>query len=324
MTEIVYHLIINAFAYSRNPDKNVNDLLNAFEENGCRYRTYLTEYPYHERELVVEIMEREKLCSWEERNPDQPFPLLVIVGGDGTLHEAINSLNNPDIPIAFIPSSSKSDFANAIDLSWRPSQIVQQLMSVTEPLYLNTIHYNERVSQSTGVCVNNFGIGFDADIDNYDNKMRLNKEHQFFLTHLLRRIILIFRDFIAKSGFPTNIKIKGKTHSFNRTFLCTVTNVPDLSGGKVKIAPNANVEDEELDLIVIERQPWAQFLLIGFLLRHSKHFQSKFVHHFQDDDIHIISTVPQRAQFDGQVWSKQPYDMLLTTGKQAFWLPSQH
>lgn len=319
MTNITYHLIINATAYSRNPDKNVNDLLSAFDRHGCKYKTYFTEYPYHERQLVIDIMEKESLRPWS--NNEQNFPLLVIVGGDGTLHEAVNSLNNSDIPIGFIPSDNKSDFANAIDLSWKPNQIVEQLISVQHPTNLTTIHYDEKVSQSKGVCLNNFGIGFDADIDNYDNKIRQTSNRKFGITRFMRRIILIFKDFIAKSGFPTTIRIKGKMEDFPRTFLCTVTNVPGLSGGKVNIAPNANAKEDELDLIVIERQPWAQFLTIGFLLRHSKHFNSKFVHHYKEDDIRIISTVPQRAQFDGQVWHKQPYDMILTTGKQSFWIP---
>lgn len=322
MNNIIYHLVINAFAYTRNADKNVSDLLTAFDEHGCKYRVYQTQYPYHERELVVQIMDNEHLHPFSKHDPSEPFPLLVIVGGDGTLHEAINSLNNPDIPVAFIPSNNKSDFANAIQLEWRPQRAVQQLVDIKAPTWLNTIHYDEKISQSKGICLNNFGIGFDADIDNYDHKMRQNKEHQLFITRLFRRIMLIFRDFIAKPGFPTNITVKGREYEFTRTFLCTATNVPGLSGGKVNIAPEANVKDEEIDLIVIERQPWAQFLMIGFLLRHSKHFHSKYVHHYQDDILHIISTVPQRAQFDGQVWKKQPYDMFLTTGKQAFWIPN--
>lgn len=320
MATIFYHLIINAAAYTRNPDKNVSDLLEAFDRHNCQYQTYFTEYPYHERNIVIDLMERELLRPWTEED-NKPFPLLVVVGGDGTLHEVINGLNNPKIPVAFIPSDSKSDFANAVNLSWKPNQIVEQLTAVKQPTNLTTIHYDEKVSHSKGVCLNNFGIGFDADIDNYDHKIRQVKTHQFGLTRFFRRIILIFRDFIAKSGFPTTIDVKGKSENFPRTFLCTVTNVPGLSGGKVKIAPNANAKDDELDLIVIERQPWAQFLTIGFLLRHSKHFNSKFVHHYKDDDIRIISTVPQRAQFDGQVWHKQPYDMILTTGKQLFWIP---
>lgn len=36
---------------------------------------------------------------------------IIVVGGDGTLHEVINGVGNKHIPVSFIPGGSGNDFA---------------------------------------------------------------------------------------------------------------------------------------------------------------------------------------------------------------------
>ena len=64
--------------------------------------------------------------------------------------------------------------------------------------------------------------------------------------------------------------MNGKQYTFNRAFLCTVTNHPYFGGG-VSIMPTANPRKAVVDLVVVERINIFKILwLIFLLLRQNK------------------------------------------------------
>jgi hypothetical protein len=61
-----------------------------------------------------------KICQ-EEINDLEEFAVLVAIGGDGTLHEAINGMmsrtDGKRIPVAFIPNGTGNDTCNSIGIA---------------------------------------------------------------------------------------------------------------------------------------------------------------------------------------------------------------
>ena len=61
-----------------------------------------------------------KICQ-EEINDLEEFAVLVAIGGDGTLHEAINGMmsrtDGKKIPVAFIPNGTGNDTCNSIGIA---------------------------------------------------------------------------------------------------------------------------------------------------------------------------------------------------------------
>src|SRR5699024_10112322 len=45
---------------------------------------------------------------------------IIVIGGDGTLHEVINGLSDHPIPVSLIPSGSGNDFSRGFGISGRP------------------------------------------------------------------------------------------------------------------------------------------------------------------------------------------------------------
>lgn len=317
MTMWIY-LLINENAGNGNGLKTANEVMRLLDNKGISYETMRTLYPFHERVLVYDLLQKQKIVPWPRENEERPFPLLIVIGGDGTLHEVVNTIQNPNIPIAYIPAN-ESDFGRTIGIRPRVKEALDQILNATQPIAVNTIYYHDLISDASGVCVANVGIGLDADIDNYTNHIRQRRRFGRRPMQMIGRLTTVLKDIFFKYGFPIRVEIKGQTLYFKHTFLCTLSNIPYLAG-KIAIAPNADVYKKEFDLVVIEKQPWSRLLKIAFLLWRHRHFDSPDVHHYKADNIRLISTTPQRIQFDGQLWDKQPVDLTLTPGSQYIWL----
>ena len=312
------YLLINEHSGNGAGLKKAREVMEILQEKNISFEVLKTLYPFHERILIHDLLKKNQLIPWPKENEDRPFPLLIVISGDGTLHEVINTIQNPNIPVAFIPAKN-SDFAQTIGLSSKTREAVEQILTAQKPTAVNTLYYKDLISDASGVCLSNFGIGLDADIDNYVYKMKQKRRFARRSFQLFGRMMTVFRDIFFRNGFPIMLDIKGQRLYFNHTFLCTISNAP-YSVGKFSISSTSNVYKKEFDLVVIEKQPWSQLIKIAFLLWRNRHFNSPDVHHYKTDTIHLLSTVPQRVQFDGQVWEKQPFDLYFTAGSQYIWI----
>lgn len=70
------------------------------------YITYLTDYSTHAEVLTEQLVKR-------DHKKYQGY--LMVVGGDGTLHEVVQTLhkNQADIPVTYVPAGTGNDFIEA-------------------------------------------------------------------------------------------------------------------------------------------------------------------------------------------------------------------
>ena len=59
------------------------------------------------------------MLPWDDiyrENSEMLYPLLVVIGGDGTLHQVVSSLQESEknIPLGYIPAGSGNDFARGM------------------------------------------------------------------------------------------------------------------------------------------------------------------------------------------------------------------
>ncbi|WP_165005387.1 MULTISPECIES: diacylglycerol kinase family protein [unclassified Enterococcus] len=316
-----YHLLINQAAGSGAGKKAAQKILPQFEKKKLAYSVYYSEYQGHDSE-IAERLAKETLASWTEENREtlDPFPLLVIVGGDGTLHQVLDTFYQLDVefPVAYIPAGSGNDFARGIGLSRDVEKALDSILTATAPQEINLLTYDEKVSEKRGIVVNNFGIGLDASIVHATNhstaKERLNKYNLGSFSYLFS----ILRVFFKQKGFPILVDVGGKQMDFEKAFLCTTTNHPYFGGG-VAIAPTADAFKPTIDLVVVERINLFKILWIIFLLLRKKQLRSKNFHHYTSSKLRIVTTVPQYGQEDGEDIEPQSFDLRFSIKKQLFW-----
>jgi YegS/Rv2252/BmrU family lipid kinase len=314
-----YYLLVNPAAGGGNGKRISEQLVSLMNKHNYLFTTYLTQYPNHELEIVADLATN-SLRPFESKESNEPFPLLIVVGGDGTLHQVINQLKMMaiELPIAYIPAGSGNDFARGIGLSRDAEQDFQRIIQTTQPRKINILTYEEAIQEQMGISVNNVGIGLDAAIVHRTNhsttKENLNKYNLGSLSYIASVLHVLFK----QKGFPILVEANGQTYQYDKAFLCTTTNHPYFGGG-VPLAPMAAIEKATLDFVVVERIPLYKIFWLIFLLFRKKHHLSKYYHHLSCTKLRIVSPTPQFSQADGEELGKGPYDISLTLTQQLFW-----
>lgn len=314
-----FYLVINENAGSGTGRKTAEKIIKQLQTANIDYTTFYTDHAGHEIEIVQQLA-TDTLIPWQTELDIEVFPLLVVLGGDGTLHSVINALHTFDaaIPIGYIPCGSGNDFARGVGIAKQAEKAFFQLLKAEMPQEIQVITYAESIQEEVGLAVNNIGIGLDAAIVNAANtsasKNALNKFNMGSLSYIFSILKVLF----SQKGFPILVEINGKILEFDRAFLCTVTKHPYFGGG-VPIAPVADPRKPVLDFVLVERINLFKIFWLILLLIQKKHMKSKYLHHFQSSKLRIVSTVPQYVHADGEILGKRSTDLSFGTETRLFW-----
>lgn len=314
-----FYLIINGNAGGGTGNKAAEKIIKQLQTANIDFTTFYTDYAGHEKELAQSLAQ-EDLLPWTEDIQVEIFPLLVVLGGDGTLHSVINALEGFDsrIPIGYIPCGSGNDFARGVGIDRQAEKAFIQLLKAEEPQEIQLIRYNESIQEERGFAVNNIGIGLDAAIVNAANtsasKHTLNKFNMGSLSYIFSILKVLF----TQKGFPILVEINGKTLEFDRAFLCTVTNHPYFGGG-VPIAPTADPRKSVVDFVLVERVNMVKIIWLILLLLQKKQMKSKYFHHFQSSKLRVVSTIPHYVHADSEILGKRSTDISFGTATRTFW-----
>jgi YegS/Rv2252/BmrU family lipid kinase len=317
-----YHFIVNPEAGSGRGQKVADKIAAIVQKRHFSHQFYFTEYAGQELELVASLL-AQTLLPWDvayQENSEMLYPLLVVIGGDGTMHQVVAHLQETEknIPLAYIPAGSGNDFARGMHLPKEPEQVFWKIAGTTAPQSVTIIKYQEQVQGETGIAINNIGIGLDASIVYAANhsaaKSRLNKFNLGSFAYLSAILNVLFR----QKGFPILVETNGQQLNFSKAFLCTTTNHPYFGGG-VAIAPTADINDDKLDFVLVERIALFKIFWLIALLTRKRQMNSRYFHHLSTNKLRIVSTVPQHGQEDGEEMGKRSFDITMTTGKQLIW-----
>lgn len=310
-----FYLIVNELAGSGNGERIYKKVIQILERKKQLYQIHKSQYAGHTVTLTREFAQK-----FDQQEKDAVF--LLIIGGDGTLHEAIYGLGEKylHIPIAFIPAGSGNDFARGTALSREPEKALEHIMNMTEARKTNIIAFRESTFNTEGYAVNNVGVGFDAAVIKRTNrsseKVLLNKYNMGSLSYFLSVLAVFFK----QKGFPFSIDVDGQKRSYSDGFLVTVNNHPFFGGG-IGISPNASVYDDHIDLVILEKSSFIKVVwLFILMLMGGRHLRHKDVHYFKGKTIRLYSDHPEETQADGEELGYIPFDFHLSVTSRYFWI----
>ncbi|MDR2832546.1 MAG: diacylglycerol kinase family lipid kinase [Streptococcaceae bacterium] len=317
---IHYYVIINSNAASGQGMITGNELLSLMEEKRLKVTSFFTQYAGQEVQIAKKLA-TETLMPWDEKQEYQEFPLLVVVGGDGTLNQVLNALNDfpTNIPLAFIPGGSGNDFARAVGITrGNTKKALEQIIKAVKPQAINTLQYTEKNTGKKGALVNSLGIGIDASVvyatNDSTTKAALNKYHLGSLAYIFSVIKVLF----TQKTFEVTIEANGQSKTYDKMFLATTTNHRYFGGG-VAIAPKANPRVEDMHLVLAQKKSWLRLFSIILALTKEKHIAKEDVHHYVADKIVLKTKGEQYAQVDGEVLDKQEFDLEFQAKMRLFW-----
>lgn len=202
------------------------------------YEAYFTEKAGHGTILAREISTNKAPCT------------IIAVGGDGTVDEVINGLENYDnIRFTCIPTGSGNDLARGLSLSKEPEKILEAVLHPKKICHLSigetiTPKYSRRFIVSSG-------IGFDAavchEVATTGLKSFLNKLHLGKLTYL----IIALKQLLVLPLMTVELTVDDQEpRLYHRTFFAAAMNLP-YEGGGFRFCPNADAQDDYLDLCIV-------------------------------------------------------------------------
>lgn len=218
---------------------------------------------------------------------------IVVVGGDGTLHEVINGFSDFDrVNLGLIPCGTGNDFATAIGL---PKDTIEAL-----DLIINgTPKYTDYMQMPTVRGINIIGTGIDVEVLKRYNALK--KRTKFGYTRCLIKTLLAFKytDFTADFG--------DEKRSY-RSFIAAIANGCCYGGG-IAICPVADPSDNKLDFVAIRSMSKLKIIKAFLKLKKGKAMEIPEVEHRLLENAVISSSKPLNVQVDGEIYENIPFEV---------------
>ncbi|MDQ6649533.1 MAG: YegS/Rv2252/BmrU family lipid kinase [Actinomycetota bacterium] len=215
---------------------------------------------------------------------------LVAVGGDGTVHLALQAVAGTTTPLGVVPAGTGNDFATALGLSpRRPSDAVAAVVA-GRTRSVDAV----RVGDLWWDCV--MGAGFDSAVNERANGMRWPRGPMRYNLAILAELG-VFRP------APFTLALDG-VRSETEAMLVAVANAPAYGGG-LRVAPEALLDDGLLDVVVVGPMSKATFLRLLPQVRSGGHIghPSVTVHRAR---VVELAGEGQTAYADGELLSPLP------------------
>lgn len=282
----MYVVIVNPIAGNGKANKIYKQVReSSYLQNKATF--YISEYKGHIKEIITDL---------ESNKSD--ISLLIVIGGDGTVHEVINSLSNKETRIAYIPGGSGNDFARGINNRKQPDDIIKHAIEHQKEAQYWLCSYETDLKKQSKL-INCIGFGFDAVVTNRATELSfralLSKIHLDSLVYLFAAL----RELFSYKPLQIILTIDGVKKTFSRVLFLTVNNQPYMGGG-MKINPKANNNDSHFSVVVVDSIPkWKIFLLFGTVF-FGGHVLFKGVHIYQAKKVTVSGRMRLPYQVDGE------------------------
>ena len=218
---------------------------------------------------------------------------IVVAGGDGSIHEAVNGIMRADgtARLGVVPTGTGNDFAKAceIPLDWEHATTLlgDRIAAGAHWRRIDVGRMNDRY------FANGVGIGFDAKVTKVARSYRWPIGDLVYLLALFRCIadgvitpdMTITSDEMTRSGPTTLVNVS------NGAWV----------GGMFYIAPMADNSDGKLELLVAD--PVTRLRTLGLLpkILAGSHVDEKEVSHVGVSRVTIEAVAPVPSHLDGEV-----------------------
>jgi len=218
---------------------------------------------------------------------------VLVAGGDGSIHEAVNGIMRASsrAALGIIPSGTGNDFAKScsIPLDWQLATrlLGNRLATNAAPRQIDVGRMNDRY------FANGAGIGFDAKVTHIARSYRWPIGDFVYL-------VAIFRCMIDGIATP-ELTISSNDVTFSGSVtLANVSNGPWI-GGMFHIAPMADNCDGKLELIIAD--PVSRMRILSLLpsLIRGRHLGEREITHASIRQLQVEAAEPVPSHLDGEV-----------------------
>ena len=247
-TEGVALALVNPAASGGRAGQVFPRLLPALRTGFPELEVALTDTPETARGVIGE---------WQKLHPGSP---LLVAGGDGTLHEAVNcALRGGPVQLGVIPLGSGNDFSRNAGIPLDPRQAVLRLLEGrARPIDLGRLCLHDGQRHVSRVFLNSCSLGLSVRANALARQSwaRLRGRLRYGIAGLRAALLARPGHYVVESG---NRRIfEGMALNL------TVANGATFGGG-MRISPRSSLDDASLELVVI--RPMSRLRLVFALAR---------------------------------------------------------
>jgi len=229
---------------------------------------------------------------------------FCVIGGDGTIHEAIGGLMERDpsdtVPLGIIPGGTGNSVCEHLQYS-DPVEAARRIIAGnTEPLDVIRV----TMGRSVAYCVNIIGWGAVVDINRTAERLRWIGPPRYAIsaiTHVLR----------ARRR-RTRVVLDGQV--LEGEFLLVVACNTKFTGKGMKLAPKAEIDDGKVDVVVVRRATRWQMLKLFNNVFDGSHLSLPFVEYHQVRSFSIEPAKADSLNLDGELKGVTPVSAKMMPG----------
>jgi diacylglycerol kinase (ATP) len=248
--------------------------------------------------------------------------VLLLFGGDGTIHRHLSSLVKVNLPVLIVPCGSGNDFARALGLRRFEDALSAWHKFLADRSNVRTIDLGTITSLPTQAKSNDSqsdiphyfcgiaGLGLDGEVAKRANRLprwlRAHGGYALSLPSALMRYAAV----PVKILIPDNAD-NWTTKAEKGTVLAAFANAP-VYGGGMKIAPKAQMDDGLFDICLVSDMNSFKLFCLFPTVYFGRHLGLKVVEYFRADRVRVETESPLDIYADGEFVCRTPVEIAVT------------
>jgi len=226
------------------------------------------------------------------------YSRIIACGGDGTVHEIVNALarwseSKASMPVSLgiIPCGRGNDFARALGIPSSPHKAAEVILQgYTKTIDLGTVNNRYFATVAT--------LGFDSEVAQlvYDGAGPFKGAIAYFWGMI--RMLRIYQG--------VELRMSGAFGTVTQMVLLAATGNTTTYGGGIKIVPNANPEDGQLDICLVRIMSVGQILRVLPKVYWGGHLNHPNIFSYRTDYLKLETDRPVVIFADGEPVGETP------------------
>ena len=294
-----WFVIVNPVAGHGRGLDDFPEISKLLREEGIPYEPVFTEHKYHASELTVSAIK-------------EGYRQIIVVGGDGTLHEVVNGLfiqqevDPKQVKLAVIAVGTGNDWVRSMGVPQRHREAIRAIAQGCTFLQdVGVVSYEEAHYRQSRYMANVAGAGFDAMVVKRVNRLRQKRRmHRWSYTWC------VIRSFFGYKSTGVKIWIDDEL-VYNNLLFSIAIGICKFNGGGIQQLPKAVANDGLLDISLIRPIHFWHVLFRFHYLFNGDIYSIRHILHKRGQKVRIESSPEISVEVDGELLGGSPLEFSL-------------
>lgn len=291
-----WFVIVNPVAgYGRGLD-DFPEISKLLREEGIRYEPVFTEHNCHATELTVTAVK-------------SGYRHIIVVGGDGTLHEVVNGLfiqqevDPREVMLAVIAVGTGNDWVRTMGIPPSHRDAIRAIkQGYTFLQDVGVVTYEEAHYRQSRYMANVAGAGFDAMVVKRVNHLRQKRRlRSWSYTWCMIRTFFGYKSTGIKMWIDDELV-------YNNLLLSIAIGICKFNGGGVQQLPKAVADDGLLDISLVQPIHFWHVLFRLHYLFNGNIYSIRHILHKRGRKVRIESSPEIAVEVDGELLGATPLE----------------